>query len=128
MRFCMYALIARYRLHMERIPKQLRLFCFGHTPFRQRARRNSRHDAALDENGAHVSWEQRALGAKVVARTDPATNHIWRRGPTLPCDRRPWCAWMSLFELFEFAFDIANCFVCQWNMFATPLVCVGELV
>ena len=37
--------------------------------------------------GAHVSWEQRALGAKVVARTDPATNHIWRRGPTRPCDR-----------------------------------------
>ena len=41
----------------------------------------------------------------------------------MPCDRRPWCAWMSLFELFEFAFDIASCFVCQWNVFATPLVC-----
>ena len=51
MRFCMYTLIARYRLHMERIPKQLRLVCFGHTPFRQRARRNSRRDAALDEKG-----------------------------------------------------------------------------
>ena len=37
--------------------------------------------------GAHVSWEQRALGANVVARTDPATNHIWRRGPARPCDR-----------------------------------------
>ena len=59
-------------------------------------------------------------------------NRARRRNPTtrawIAHARRPWCAWMSLFVFFELAFDIAICFVCQWNMFATPLVCVGELV
>ena len=90
MRFCMYTLIARYRLHMERIPKQLRLFCFGHTPFRQRARRNSRHDAALDEKGlmclgSNGPWEPRLSRGPIPRPGASAGPHVCapteQRGP-----------------------------------------------
>ena len=112
MRFCMYTQIARYRLHMERIPKQLRLFCFGHTPFRQRARRNSRHDAALDEKGlmcpgSNGPWEPRlsrgpiprptisgaevrhghAIGACAARRNPHVCAPTEQRGPGSPCEK-----------------------------------------
>ena len=34
---------------------------------------------------------------------------------------RPSCAWMHLVGLFEFVFEILNCLVCPWNVFALAL-------
>ena len=71
----------------------------------------------------------RAARADCAARPQSESKpRAWATAPLGAHARRPWCAWMSLFELFELAFDIANCFVCQWNVFATPLVCMDELV
>ena len=109
--FCMYTRIARHRIPLERIPGPLRLFCFGHTPFRQRARRNSRHDAALGEKGptcpgSNGPWEPRlsrgpiprptisgaevrhghAIGACAARRNPHVRAPTEQRGPGSPCE------------------------------------------
>ena len=93
--FCMYTRIARHRIPLERIPGPLRLFCFGHTPFRQRARRNSRHDAALDEKGpmcpgSNGPWEPRLSRGPIPRPGASAGPHVCapteQRGPGSPCE------------------------------------------
>ena len=93
--FCMYTRIARHRIPLERIPGPLRLFCFGHTPFRQRARRNSRRDAALDEKGpmcpgSNGPWEPRLSRGPIPRPGASAGPHVCapteQRGPGSPCE------------------------------------------